>query len=291
MATLAQEAPLVVIVGPTASGKTALAIRIAKEADGEVICGDSRTVFRGMDIGTAKPSREERQGVVHWGLDLADPGDRYTAAAWQAYARECIADIRSRGKVPIVTGGTGLYIDGLIFDYQYPAEPSVNERARFEKMSSEELYKYCIDNNIELPENDKNKRHLVRHALHEGQDLQRRESIIENTIVVGIATDNEQLRLRIAQRTEQMFADGVVKEARNLGNKYGWNSEAMTGNIYPLLRENIEGSASLEEVKEAFRYRDRQLAKRQMTWFRRNPYIAWGAAADCEKYIVEALAR
>lgn len=282
--------PLIVIVGPTASGKTALAIDIAKRGNGEVICADSRTVFREMDIGTAKPSPAEQAGVTHWGLDLADPGQRYTAAAWQLYAQGKIADIRSRDRLPIVVGGTGLYIDGLIFDYQYPAEPSAEQRQKLEGMSAEELYKYCVSNNIQLPENDKNKRHLVRSIVHSGLPNKRRQQIVDNTVVVGITTEIEQLKHRIASRTEQMFADGVVEEARRLGNKYGWDSEAMTGNIYPLLRDYIEGRVTLDGAKQAFRQRDWQLAKRQLTWFRRNPYIAWGVPDDCRQYILEHLA-
>lgn len=284
------ELPLIVIVGPTASGKTALAIDIAKKHDGEIICADSRTVFREMNIGTAKPTTSEQGGVPHWGLDLADPGQRYTAAAWQAYARQRIDDIRARGRLPIIAGGTGLYIDGLIFDYQYPAEPDPQQRDTLEQMSAEELYKYCIDNNIQLPENDKNKRHLMRQIVHDGQPNQRRDTVIDNTIVVGIATHTEQLRERIANRTEHMFADGVVDEARMLGEKYGWDSEAMTGNIYPLLREYLEGRASIEDTMQAFRHRDWQLAKRQMTWFRRNPFIMWGRPDDCRDYIDQYLA-
>ena len=282
--------PLIVIVGPTASGKTALAIDIARQYDGEVICADSRTVYRGMDIGTAKPDMVERQEVVHWGLDLVEPGQRFTAAAWQAYARERIDDIRSRGKLPIVAGGTGLYVDGLIFDYQYPAQPSAEQRELFESMSLEQLHKYCIDNNIILPENDKNKRHLVRRIVHDGQPNKRRQQIIDDAFVVGIATGVEQLRVKIAHRAEQMFADGVVEEAILLGKIYGWDSEAMSGNIYPLLRQHLAGKASIDEAKVAFATRDWQLAKRQMTWFRRNPYIAWGRADDCRQAVSQYLA-
>lgn len=290
MAVRGIEAPLVVIIGPTASGKSALAIDIAKHHNGEVICADSRTVFREMDIGTAKPSLEEQAGIPHWGLDLADPGERFTAAAWQSYARARIADIRERGRVPIIAGGTGLYVDGLIFDYQYPDEPDPRQRQQLEQMDVNDLYRYCIDNNTKLPENDKNKRHLIRSIVHSGQPDQRRSRLIDNTIVVGIATHTEQLRGRIAERTEHMFTDGVVEEARMLGKKYGWDSEAMTGNIYPLLREYTEGQSSLEDTKQAFRHRDWQLAKRQMTWFRRNPFILWGRPSDCEQYIDRHLA-
>ncbi len=284
------ERPVIVIVGPTASGKTALAIRIAQTHDGEIICADSRTVFQDMNIGTAKPDATEQAGVPHWGLDLCLPGERFTAAAFQQYANERIDDIRSRGKLPIVVGGTGLYVDGLVYEYQYPAEPSDTDRNKFESMSQDELYKYCIDNNIELPLNDKNKRHLVRSVVHQHVTEQRREHIRSDVLMYGIAVDKATSISRIATRTEHMFDDGVVDEAKALGKKYGWDSEAMSGNIYPLLHEYVQGERSLAQAKEAFRHRDWQLAKRQMTWFRRNPEIAWGTVADIEHRIEQMLA-
>jgi tRNA dimethylallyltransferase len=114
-----RDLPLIVIVGPTASGKTSLAIDIAKQFGGEIICADSRTVYIGMDIGTAKPSRAEQAMVPHWALDLVEPGQRFTAADFKEYANKKIAEIRSRGNIPMIVGGTGLYVDGVIFDYKF----------------------------------------------------------------------------------------------------------------------------------------------------------------------------
>lgn len=282
--------PLITIVGPTASGKTALAIELANRYNGEVICADSRTVFREMDIGTAKPTLAEQARVPHWGIDLVAPGERYTAAQFQEYANKKTAEIRARGKLPILVGGTGLYIDGVIYQYEYPAEASPGQREKFESMTRDELYKYCIDNNIELPINDKNKRHLVRSIIHDGQENKRRLSLPSGIFIYGIALKRDVIRNRIAERTEHMFKDGVVDEARNLGKKYGWNSESMSGNIYPLVREYLEGTRTLEDAKEAFRARDWQLAKRQMTWFRRNSEIAWGTPEDIRNRINDVLA-
>lgn len=277
---MATDKPLIVIVGPTASGKTALAVEIARRYDGEVICADSRTVFKEMDIGTAKPSEEERAGVPHWGLDLVAPGERYTAAAFQRYAQDKIREIRARGKVPLLVGGTGLYIDGLLFDYKYPAEMTLELRTKLESMGQKELYEYCVENNIELPINDKNKRHLIRSIAHAGAYNQRRERIIDNCYIFGIVVSKSTLETRIAVRTDEMFNSGVMDEARLIAEQYGWDSEAMTGNIYPLARGVVDGDISISEAKEQFRYRDRQLAKRQMTWFRRNPFICWGSTPD-----------
>lgn len=283
------EPPLIVIVGPTASGKTALAIKLALRYEGEIICADSRTIYKGMDIGTAKPSIKERLTVPHWGLDLVEPGERFTAADFQQYATEKIADIRTRGKVPFLVGGTGLYVDGLIFDYQFGDEGDEARRNQLMEMSLEELYKYCDRNNVILPENSSNKRYIVRAIEQKGLNNRRRSEPISNCIIVGIATEKATLRTRIESRSEQLFEDGVVEEAKELGKKYGWDSEAMTGNIYPLARQYVEGALSLSEVKRLFVTRDWQLAKRQLTWLRRNPFICWLDLEEAYNYLSQEL--
>ena len=127
-------APLVVVVGPTASGKSALAIELAEQFNGEIICADSRTVYKYMDIGTTKPSLEDRARVPHFGLDLVEPGERFTAADFQEYANEKITEIRQRGHIPFLVGGTGLYVDGVVFDYEFlPADEAL--RAKLEKLT------------------------------------------------------------------------------------------------------------------------------------------------------------
>lgn len=283
MATMS--APLVVIVGPTASGKTALAIKLAKKHGGEIICADSRTIYRGMDIGTAKPTADEQTSVPHWGLDLVEPGERFTAAAFKQYASDKIAEIRKRGHVPFLVGGTGLYIDAVIFDYEFGGDADHTVRARLEAMSIEELQKYCSTHNVELPENSMNPRHLVRAIEQNGINRKRNNTVSGNTLVVGIATNTDELRKRIYARSEQLFANGVVEEAKILGKKYGWESEAMTGNIYRIARGYLEGVLSLEDAKEKFATKDWQLAKRQLTWFRRNPHIAWLDLETAEGYL------
>lgn len=288
---MASERPLIVIIGPTASGKTALAIETAKQFDGEVICADSRTVYKEMDIGTAKPTLEEQEGIPHWGLDLAMPSERYSVGQFQTYAKEKIADIWRRQKLPILVGGTGLYIDSVIFDYRFPQPPDSAIREMLEGLSKQELYEYCINNNIELPENDKNKRHLIQATLRQGMWPKMNSMVDENIFVVGIATEKPLLERRIAERTEHMFTHGVVEEATKLGKKYGWEAEAMTSNVYRLIRLYLEGKTGLPEVKEKFTTRDRQLAKRQMTWFRRNPSIEWCSLTEAHVYIESVLAQ
>ena len=267
--------PLVVICGPTASGKTATALQLAHKYNGEIICADSRTVYKGMDIGTAKPSQEEQQEVTHHLLDVVWPGDRFTAYDFQQLAFKAIEDIRSRNKLPIIVGGTGLYIDSVIFNYQFPAQVPLKVRSRYEKMSIEELHKYCTKNNIKLPENHKNKRYLINSIVRKSNNNSDNNTIIDNIIIVGITTNKEELKQRIMQRAEHMFDRGIVDEAKKLGKIYGWNNEAMTGNIYPLVKECIDGNLSYEKVIDKFTTLDWQLARRQITWLKRNSHIQW----------------
>jgi tRNA dimethylallyltransferase len=282
--------PLIVIVGPTASGKTSLAIELAEQYGGEIICADSRTIYKDMDIGTAKPTAEERLRVPHWGLDLVEPGERFSAADFKQYALQKIEDIRGRGHVPFLVGGTGLYIDSVVLDYEFGQAANPEQRRELELMSLNELYEYCTKNNILLPENHKNKRYVIRAIEQKNINTKRRTAPIENSYVVGIATERDVLRTRIERRSEQLFEDGVVEEAKALGKKYGWASEAMTGNIYPLCRQYLEGSLTLEEVKYKFTTLDWRLAKRQLTWLRRHEFINWLPLTEAHTHLSTVLA-
>ena len=285
------ELPLVVIVGPTASGKTSAAISLAKEFGGEIICADSRTVYKGMDVGTAKPTTEEQAGIPHWGLDLVEPGEYFTAADFKEYAQAKIAEIRARGHVPFLVGGTGLYIDAILFDYQFGPAADPEKRIELEKMSLEELHEYCRKNNISLPENVLNKRYVIRAIEQKSINTKRRTEPIDNCIVVGISTNRAELRTRIVKRGEQIFDSGVVEEATLLGKKYGWENEAMTGNIYPIVRSYLKGRMSYSEMVDKFTILDWRLAKRQLTWLKRNKFIRWLPLAEVHAYVAGLLAK
>lgn len=287
---MATKLPVVVIVGPTASGKTGLAIRLAKRYGGEIICADSRTAYKGMDIGTAKPTPVERALVPHWGLDLVEPGEMFNASMFKEYADNKIREIRKRGHVPFLVGGTGLYVDAVVFDYQFGPASDRARRIHFEKETVENLLRYCEENNIELPENVHNKRYLIRAIEQQGVNQQRRSEPISNSIIVGITTEADVLRTRIVERTEQLFTNGVVNEAIMLGKKYGWDSEAMTGNIYPLIKKHLDGELNVEQLKEKFIIADWRLAKRQRTWLRRNHHINWLTLSEAEQYLSNQLA-
>lgn len=282
--------PLIVIVGPTASGKTSLAINLAEIYGGEIICADSRTVYKDMDIGTAKPSYEDCQRVPHWGIDLIYPYEYFSAAEFKQYALKKIEDIRSRNKIPFLVGGTGLYIDAIVFDYKFGNKSDVKKRTLLEKLTIEELWEYCSKNNIELPDNYNNKRYLIRCIEQGGINNSRKVEINNNIIVVGISTDRDNLRKRIKDRIEQFFDNNVVEEARILGKIYGWDNRAMSGNIYPILHKYIDNEISIEEAKVEIFYRDWHLAKRQMTWFRRNKNIEWLELNQVPSYIYSRMA-
>jgi len=271
--------PLVVIVGPTASGKTSLAIELAKQVGGEIICADSRTIYKDMDIGTAKPTKTQQAMVPHWGIDIVSPGDYFSVADFKAYAVDKIKEIRSRGRIPMLVGGTGLYINAVIFDYKFGTKADSQLRAKFETKSLEELYNYCKKNNINLPENKKNKRYVIRAIENANSEQKGRNTPIDNTIIVGITTEKEALRANIKDRTEQLFANGVVDEATMLGKKYGWKNEAMKSNIYPLIHQYQNNEITMIELIEKVQILDWRLAKRQLTWLRRNSFVHWLSSA------------
>ena len=281
--------PLIVIVGPTASGKTSLAIQLAKKYRGEIICADSRTVYRGMNIGTAKPSLEEQQEVPHWGLDLVYPGDSFSVSQFKDYARQKIKEIRSRGNIPFLVGGTGLYIDSVIFDFQFGAKYSKEKRANLQEMTISELQQYCVNHDVALPENSKNKRYLIRAIERADKKPSGLETPLNNTIIVGITTDKQLLKQRITDRAKKMFKDGVVEETIGLANNTGWCNEAMTGNVYPIIKKLIEKEIDEDQAVREFIVSDVNLVKRQLTWFRRNSFIEWGDIHSCEQYLSRVL--
>lgn len=272
--------PLVVIVGPTASGKTALALQAARRFDGEIIAADSRTVYTGMDIGTAKPSQSEMNEIAHYCVDITTPDKPFSAAQFQKCAYEAIDTIASRGKIPILVGGTGLYVDSVIFDYVFGPAPNLLERQRLEALSTDELITICKHKGIELPNNVKNKRHIVRAIEQGGINRARHIELRSDTIVVGIGMDKNSLKERVETRARLMLASGLVEEAQALGDQYGWESEALTGNVYPVTWRLIKGEITEAEAIKLMVKADMLLIKKQMTWFRRNQYIHWSDSPE-----------
>ena len=248
--------PVIVIVGPTASGKTGAAISLAKKVGGEVISADSRAIYKYMDIGTAKPSLEEQDGIPHFGIDLVEPGERFTVADFKEYAEAKIKEIRERGHVPIVAGGTGLYVDALVFDY------------KFDGVSKDE-----------------------KHGTPEGNEsageYKDRAQMSEEYKVFGISWEPDELRDRISRRMRGMYSEGLFDETKFLVSKYGWDSQAMKSNVYQFVWQYLEGKIDEERAKELFVYDDWHLAKRQLTWFKRTKEIIWLPLEKICSFVIE----
>ena len=286
-----QNVSLVAIVGPTASGKSALAISLAKKYRGEIICADSRTIYKGLDIGTAKPSSLEQEGIPHYGLNLVEPDKNYSAADFQSYAKEKISEIQGRGNLPILAGGSGLYIDGVLYSYEFGGEADPILRAELEDLSIEELQKRIEEAGFEMPENDQNKRYLVR-AIEQGGVNRNRHPLMKGAVVIGLNPGVEVLESRIRLRAKGMINNGVLEEARLLDEDYGWSSPGASGNIYRALRPYVEGSTeTIEKCLEDIVNLDKQLAKRQLSWFKRNEDINWfSKPEDALAFIASLLA-
>ncbi len=266
---------LLAIVGPTASGKSALAIALAKKYRGEIICADSRTIYKGLDIGTAKPSLLEQEGIPHYGLDLVEPYESYSAADFQAHANEKIAEIRERGNLPIIVGGSGLYIDGVLYSYEFGGQADEILRTELEALSIVELQERIEEVGYEMPENSQNKRYLIR-AIEQGGVNRSRQPLMSGAVIIGINPGLEALEDRIRRRSKNMVDGGVLEEARLIDEDYGWDSPGASGNIYRVLRPYIEGSTyDLEKCLEDALTLDKKLAKRQLSWFMRNDDIHW----------------
>ncbi len=257
---------------------------IARRYNGEIVCADSRTVYRGMDIGTAKPSLRDQQEVRHHLLDIVNPDQSFNAALFKQLAHKAIADIRHRGRLPILVGGTGLYINAVIFDYVFGDAADLGLRKELEDKSVVELQQICIQKNIEMPANNLNKRYLVR-AIEMNGILQQKRVLTDDTFVVGITLEPAILQDRIKKRADTMFASGVVSEATTIAAAYGWEAEAMTGNIYRVSRQVAENGMSIEDAKQLVAQSDKKLVKKQLTWFRANPYVHWGSPDDLKSQI------
>ena len=263
------ELPLIVVLGPTASGKTAYAIRLARLIGGEVICADSRTVYRGMDIGTAKPTEPERASVSHWGLDLIEPDQRYSLYDFQRYATAKIAEIRQRQHVPLLVGGSGLYINSVIYDYRLVGgDYDPTARAELEKLPPDELRRLAIRRGAKLPRDLDNKRRLIR-SLETGGVSNNCGHLGRQTIVIGIAVDKEKLSQRISERAEQMLERGLIDETERLIARYGM-VEPLRRNAYGVVAKYLAGQIYEAELIEQISTKDRQLVKKQLTWWR-NP--------------------
>ncbi|HEC21140.1 MAG TPA: tRNA (adenosine(37)-N6)-dimethylallyltransferase MiaA [Candidatus Peregrinibacteria bacterium] len=282
------EKPLVVILGPTASGKTALSVELAKEFNGEIVSADSRQIYRGLDISTAKISKKEQGGVPHHLIDVADPDEVFTLADYQEKAFETIDDILRRGKTPFLVGGTGLYISAITENYQIPKTPqSKGIRLKIEKeleeKGAENLYERLkkLDPEAVAAFSPNNHRYLIR-ALEIVEstkktktELAKKGRKLYDALKFGIYWSREKLYERIDRRTLQQIESGLIEEVQNLVDKYSPPLPAMTSIGCKEVIPFLEGKVSKEELIEKLQQNNRNYAKRQLTWFRRDPEINW----------------
>lgn len=267
--------PLIVVVGETASGKTAASIKIAQKVNGEIICADSRTVYKQMDIGTAKPTKKEQELVPHHLINVVEPNETFSAAEFKRLAEKCIQEIVGRGKVPIIVGGTGLYVDSVLYNFQFKDKPNEAYRTQLLQMTDEELTTLLHTKNIDTSNlNTKNRRHMIR-AIERGGEVPQNTKPRENTLILGLRLDREILKKRITARVEQMFAEGLIAETAAIVEQYGADIEALRTPGYKAAARYLKREITLEEAKQAFVTADLQLAKRQRTWFKPNPHIQW----------------
>ncbi|HZL08310.1 MAG TPA: tRNA (adenosine(37)-N6)-dimethylallyltransferase MiaA [Candidatus Dormibacteraeota bacterium] len=281
--------PLLVIVGETASGKTELAIRLARQFDGEIICADSWTVRREANIGTAKPTEAERAAVPHHLLDVVAPDEDFTAAVFKRLANQAIDDISNRGKLPIMVGGTGLYVDGVIYDYGFLPAGDRSDREELNRLGVEELLKRITDLKLELGDIDtRNKRRLIRLIETQGARPTRQE-MRGNTLIIGLKTDRVVLEDRIVKRCDAMLAVGLEAEVKGLADHYGWDCEALKGVGYAQWRGYFSGTQNLAETRQKIIKANLDLAKRQRTWFKRNKSIQWFPAPVNWNEIVDSV--
>lgn len=300
-------APIIAIVGPTASGKSALAQEIAQAMDGEVLSADSMQIYRGMDIGTGKVLPADRK-VPHHGLDIVDPGEPYSAALFQAYGRDVIAKLDAASKRTVLCGGTGFYVRAVIDDYDFPDGEQVHNPVRdkynliAEQLGAHELWSMLDARDPKsaaiIPENDVKRVVRAFELLEDGTSYatqKERLSSIEQAIpaiFIGIEVDPGILRERIDERVDTMIQDGLVDEVKRLSAE-GFD-DALCANQaigYKEMMAHLRGQCTLEEAASSIKIATHRYAKRQRTWFRKDPRITWlnGDDADISRLAQESL--
>lgn len=288
---------LVVIIGPTAVGKTKTSVELAKSIDGEIISGDSMQIYRGMDIGTAKVSMEEMQGIPHYLIDIVDPTESFSVAQFQKEVQKLISDINAKGKIPIIVGGTGLYIQSVLYNYQFSeAEGDLEYRHSLEKLSQEkgqdavyELLKKVDPKSASLI-HPNNVRRVIRalevyHKTGVGMsdyEQQRKEDSTYDYVLIGLTMERKVLYERINKRVDQMVEDGLFEEAKSLYNKGIINYQSTQAIGYKEIYEYFSGELTLDEAIEKLKRNSRRYAKRQLTWFRNKMDVDWFDMTDLD---------
>ena len=282
---------LLCVVGPTASGKTAYAIALAQKHNGEVVSCDSMQIYREMDIGTAKPTQEEMQGIPHHMLDFVDPRENYSVADYVVAAKACIEDILLRGKLPILCGGTGLYVDSLLNGIEFSEDAKDDAyreelKALAKEHGSEAVHALLqrVDAKAAQEIHPNNVKRVIRvleivktTGMTKAEfDLKSRKEPLYDASIYGMEMERERLYERINLRVDSMMEQGLLEEVKALLQKgIPPQATAMQAIGYKELVLYLEGKCTLSEAVDTIKQESRRYAKRQMTWFRRNPNIVW----------------
>lgn len=266
---------IIVIVGPTGVGKTKLSIELAKRIDGEIINGDSVSIYKGLDIGSAKPTMEEREGIVHHLIDICDIDDNYTVYEYQRDVRRKIDDISKRGKRIIIVGGTGLYIRAALYDYKFVEGANNND---YKDLSNEELVEKIKSYNVEDIPHVNNRQRLVRllNKLENGEEIVTEKSkLLYPCKVIGLTTDREYLYERINNRVDQMIKSGLLEEVNGLKKHYLTSRVLNSGIGYKEFYDYFYNNVSLNDVIQKIKLDSRRYAKRQYTFFNHQFDTKW----------------
>lgn len=279
------------IVGPTASGKTSLGVDVAEYFGGEVVSADSMQIYKQMNIATAKPTKEEMRRIPHYMIDFVDPNESYSVAKYKDDAMKCIQNISAKGKIPVIVGGTGLYIDTLIYNTEFfstETDPNLRNRLYDEckTLGCEKMWKKLLEIDPEAaykihPNNSKKIIRALEIYYQTGKTLSEQNAVsrlageVLDPIIIGLdSTDRNYLYNRINQRVDLMLADGLLAEAEKFYSEYGAGT-AVQSIGYKELLPYLQGESPLEECVEKLKMQTRRYAKRQLTWFRKNKSINW----------------
>ncbi|MGV3130075.1 tRNA (adenosine(37)-N6)-dimethylallyltransferase MiaA [Staphylococcus sp. IVB6181] len=284
---------LVVIVGPTAVGKTELSIELAKAIDGEIISGDSMQVYKGMDIGTAKATADEMQNIPHYLIDILNPDQSFSAYDFKVRAEAQIKKIISKGKIPIIAGGTGLYIQSLIYDYPFDKEEISPEKAEevrqkmteLETLSNEQLHNYLASFDAASsedihPNNRKRVLRAVEYYLKTKKKLSNRKKVQQytenyDTLLIGVETSRKTMYQRINNRVDVMMNAGLLEEVQQLLEQGYSNCQSMQAIGYKELIPAINQDITIDQAVDKLKQHSRNYAKRQMTWFKNKMNVQW----------------
>ena len=271
---------VIAVVGATATGKTSYSIDLAKKIDGEIISADSRLVYKNFDRATAKPTIEERDGVPHHMIDIVEPFENYSVGLYVNDAKKCINDILSRGRTPIVVGGTGLYLNALLMNYDFPkVEPDIKLRKKLE--SDETIYDKLVeldpDFACKVEKNDRKK--IIRSLeviLLTGNKISNLKNEKEFDVEwIGLNYPREELYDRINSRVDLMVECGLLEETKQLLEKYGRVDNLLYTIGYQEIISYLDGELTFDDAIATLKQNTRRYAKRQLTWFRKNEDIQW----------------